>query len=432
MAALSQARAEAPPAPEGPTPPRKMKLEDCVATALRQNPDVVSSDEDVKIAEAKRTEVRGTMGPRVHVDAYAQQWDRPFIIQFGPSSFRAREPFTWNFTASMIQPVTALFAIYQQYKVQDLGVDVATVQREATRRDTAFHVVEEYYRLLQAERLSEVAVASVDQLEGQLRQANSFHENGVVSQNDVLRAQLAVAGAKQRLIQSRAQVTLARAELAVTMGMFPDAPIEVEPLAEDPTPKNDLSIEQAQQRALAGRVEVQELDRRIEQASRGVSGAWMRLAPQVNLVGSYIHNEGSQFAQMDSAYVGATASWDVWDWGTTTGGISEARAKARQALTARARVDDEVRLEITHAYLGVGTATEALTVAKTAVVQAEENYRLVSKRYEANAATSFDVVDAEGLLTQARGQLQTSVYDYMVARAALLRAMGDPAAKAAP
>ena len=34
------------------------------------------------------------------------------------------------------------------------------------------------------------------------------------------------------------------------------------------------------------------------------------------------------------------------------------------------------------------------------------------------------VVDAESLLTQARGQMQTSLYDYLIARAALQRSTG--------
>ena len=58
-----------------------------------------------------------------------------------------------------------LFAIYDEYKVQDFGVDVAAIRRAATRRDVAFRTVEEYYRLLEAMRLSEVAEASVTQLE---------------------------------------------------------------------------------------------------------------------------------------------------------------------------------------------------------------------------------------------------------------------------
>jgi len=352
-----------------------------------------------------------------------QQWDRPFAFAgFGT----VRDPFTWNASVSLIQPLTGLFAIYENYKLQDLGVDVATVKREAEKRDIAFHVTESYYRLLQAMRLSEVAVASVDELESQLKQAKTFYANGVVGQNDVLRADVAVANAKQRVIQMRGQIAIARGELATLLGMPPDAPIEpvaLPPNAEPP-PRDTMTIEEAERRAVAGRVEIRELDARIEQASKGAKIAAAKLIPQITAQASYIHTEGSLFAQKNAAYVGATLSWDVWDWGTTTSGISEARARTRAAQAARKKLDESVRLDARQAYVNVATAAEGLGVAKSGLASAEENFRLVTKRYEANAATSFDVVEAEQQLTQARGQLQTSLYDYLIARAALARAAG--------
>ena len=65
-----------------------------------------------------------------------------------------------------------------------------------------------------------------------------------------------------------------------------------------------------------------------------------------------------------------------------------------------------------------------MAVARASVALAEENFRLLQRRYDASAATSFDVVDAEALLTQARGQMQTALYDFLIARAALDTAEG--------
>ena len=120
-----------------------------------------------------------------------------------------------------------------------------------------------------------------------------------------------------------------------------------------------------------------------------------------------------------TAFVGGTLSWDVWDWGATIGGVHEANARLRMARIAREKVEDQVKLEVREAYLNLDAAKDAMDGAKAAVASAEENYRLVGKRYDANTATSFDVVDSEGLLTQARGQLETATYDYLIARAAL-------------
>jgi outer membrane protein TolC len=150
----------------------------------------------------------------------------------------------------------------------------------------------------------------------------------------------------------------------------------------------------------------------------------LKFAPAVNVTGAYIHNEGSLFSQTNSAYVGAFASWDAWDWGTTAGGVKVAKGHEEQAMIAREKIVDRIRLDVEQAFVGLETASEAMTVARASVAAAEENFRLVKTRYAASAATSFDVVDAESLLTQARGQLQTGLYDYMIAQAALRRAVG--------
>jgi outer membrane protein len=408
------------PAADGPHLAR-MTVDQCVAAALARNVDVLTVADDVKIAESERAGTRGAFGPKVHLDASYQHWNEPYVFD----NFPIHSTDVWNVTASVTQPITPLFAIYDAYKVRDLGVDIAAVRQEALRRETASRVVESYYRLLQAERLGEVAVASVDQLGAQLRLSNSFHANGIVSEDDVLRAQLAVASAEQRLIQARARVTIERSRLAVLMGMAPDSAIDAEALAGDHAPPRDaVSLEQAENTAVSQRVEMREVDRKIAQSTHDTRLAYLKLAPQVSAVGAYIHNEGSLFSQLNAAYVGGVASWDVWDWGTTTSGISEAKAKAHQAELARSKLNDQIRLEVRRAFVGVGTASEAMAVAKASMAAAEENFRLVKKRYEASAATSFDVVDAEGLLTQARGQMQTALYDFVIARAALRAAMG--------
>jgi outer membrane protein len=412
-------------AQEQESAPRTMTVEACVGEALRRNPDSLSSDYDVKAAEAGREGARGAFAPRVHADAAFQEWFTPFSIQFGPSQFRVRDPFTWTASASLIQPITNLLSIYDQYKVADYGVDVAAIGREATRRDVAYSVVEAYYRVLEAQRLSEVAATSVDQLGAQLKQAQSLLDNGVIGKNDLLRASLALASAKQRAIQARGQTTIARARLATLMGLAADA--EVEPVAfkGDPPAPSDVSVQVAESRAVAQRPEIRQLARVIDQADAQVGVANKKLLPNVNVTGNYTHFDGSAFQQADAAYVGLFASWDVWDWGTTTSGIHEADARLEQARLARKKLEEQVKLDARQAFVGASTASEALTVARAAVSQAEENYRIVSKKFEAAAATSFDVVDAESLLTQARGQVETALYDYLIARAALARAMGE-------
>jgi outer membrane protein TolC len=429
-ATIGAATAEAPPRPVV-AGGRRMALDECITIALSHNVDSLTSDVEVTGARSERNEVRGEFLTKLRLEGAAQLWNSEFSLPFaipgstGPTPvITARDNFTWTGSVSLIQPLTTLWQIYDQYKVRDLGVDVAQVRRDVTRRDLAFKVAEAYMRLLEAQKLADVAGVSVTQLEAQKRQAQSLYDNGVIGKNDYLRADLALADAKERVLRTEGNVVLARSQLGMLMG---SADTAVDPIVTDaePPPSPEASLGAAESRALGKRIELREVDLRIEQADKRVSAAHSKLIPQANLVGNYTHFSGSAFQQKDAAYVGVAASWDAWDWGTTYSGISTAKARREQAILARTKLEDELRLEARQAFINAQTAKEALVVARAALTQAEENYRIVSKRFAASTATSFDNVDAESLLTQTRARVESALYGYQVARLALQRAIGE-------
>jgi outer membrane protein len=352
-----------------------MSLEESVALALQQNPDVLTKDAEVAEAEAAKGGASGRFGPRLHVDANFQQWNGPFDIAVNlgpagsaPANFPVRNAFTYLASVSLIQPLSGLWPIYENYKLRDLGIDVATVHRQATRRDVAFQVTEAYLRTVETVRLSEVAAASVDQLNAQLKESQSLYANGVVSQTDVLRAQVAVANARQRVIQLRGQQTIARANLAAAMGMPAGAAIE--PRAAIGRPASARGHDHRRSRAARRRRPRRAArDRQATRAgregrTRGSGAPCFRTSTSSAITRTM---GGSEFVQPDAAYVGATASWDVWDWGATLNGIGEAKARTAQVLAARTKVDQMVRLDVRQAYVDVETTADGMDVARTAV-----------------------------------------------------------------
>lgn len=422
-----------PPAatPVAPAPPepdsRVVTLEDAIAAALTRNVEARSAEAEIELAEGEHFGSRGELLPKLRVDGSLQRWNGPFEIAFGPQTLTVRDAFTWTADATIAQPITGLFSGLDKAKADKLGIDIAKVQRDATKRDVAFRVAEQYLRLLEAKRLVEVARASVTSLEAQRKQAQSLHTNGVIAKNDLLRAELAVSNAKQREIQARGNVVVGRGRLAVLMGLKTGEKIDAAPIGatSDPAETPALSAENAETQAQQRRLEVAVFAKRIEQADARVGAAKGRLLPQINAAANYTHFAGSAFQQADSAYIGLVGSWDVWDWGTTYAQTKQANARKDEAEIAKERIQEQVRLEARQAAVDAGTAREALTVAKTALAQAEENYRIVSLRYEQAQSTTFDVVDAESLLTQARAQVENATYGWLVAQLGLQRATGE-------
>ncbi len=436
---------------------RRITLRECIDLAMRQNPDVTASASEIDAAEAQRLSARGNYGPRLNVNAGVQVWDKAVPMNlgamFGPvldlmksaqgvngdaadqikaglnKPLIVRDSLTWSAGATLAQPIGALWTIHEGSKLRAIGVNVAKIHDDTVRRDTAYQVIESYYRVLQAKRLEEITAKSVEQIEAQVKRSDAFYRQGTVGKNDVLRAQLGLAAAKQRQIQASGMVTLAQGRLGMLLGMPTGTTLEPATAPTEPPPRTLLNVQQAEAMATSRRVELTEVDTRIKQAEGSVDLAKSKMLPQINAVASYAHNEGSAFNPKNAVFVGGTLSWDIWENGATYYGISEAKAKLAQAMAVRKKVEDGLRLEARNAFVNASTAAEALVVAQSAVTQAEENFRIESKRYEAANNTSFDVLDAETLLTNTRGQHQAALYDYIIAQAALSRATGEPPAE---
>lgn len=410
---------------------RQLTLAECTQLALAHNPDVVSAADEIDAARAARSIARAKLAPRVRTEANAQRWNGPLDTSFALPGLPAvpfviREGTTTAVTVSLVQPLGSLWSLLEDHRVRALGVDLAQTRHELERRQTAYRVAEAFYRLLAARRLDEVATRAVEQLETHRAHADAFERQGLVGANDRLRADLGVATARQRRIQTTGEVTLARSRLAVLLGLPPD--VSIEPIgAPSELPAVDHpGLDAQEQRGLAQRLELREVDRRVEQARAAVRMATSRFVPDLTAVAGYQRNTGSTFVPAGASFVGAFLTWDAWDWGSTYYGRVEASARLRQALVARTKVEDAIRLEMRSAYVAEEAAVQALDVARRAVAEAEENFRIESRRYEAGANTSFDVLDAQALLTQSRAAVETSLYDYFIAQAALRLAIGDP------
>ena len=436
-----------------------MTLAKCIEVALHGNPDITSANLEVEATTAQKKSARGAFGPRLHLDAGIQRWDSPLSANFadmlipvvnvglqnknglipidksdltGPLAplaqpIELRAQTTWSASVTLAQPIASLWTINEGYALRKMGVDLAGLQRKVALRDVAFQVTEAYYRVLQAMRLADVAQKSVENIEAQVKRAQSFFRAGTVGRNDVLRAELGLAAAKQRLIQANGGVVLARGQLARLMGLPPESPIDPVDSITDLAVALPVPATQAEDRAVADRLEMKEIAAQMEMARAGESLAKSKMLPQVNALANYTHSSpATMFApKQDIWFIGGTASWDIWEGGGTYYGIDESKARLAQALSARRKAEDGIRLETRSAHVNATTASQALTVARDAVEQAEENFRIEQKRYESGDNTSFDVLDAENQLTTARGQLQAATYDSLIAQSNLARAIGQ-------
>jgi len=153
-------------------------------------------------------------------------------------------------------------------------------------------------------------------------------------------------------------------------------------------------------------------------------------APNIFLFGNFYYNRPNQRYQPledkfnDSWDAGVTLSWDLWNWGYNSSQTSQAEQVKIQTENNLQILNDAVEVEVYRAYLDYYKAYDRITISKKTVEQADENYRTTKEKYEAQVATSTDLIDAEVSLLQAKTNLTNALVDFQLAGLTLQKAVG--------
>jgi outer membrane protein TolC len=104
--------------------------------------------------------------------------------------------------------------------------------------------------------------------------------------------------------------------------------------------------------------------------------------------------------------------------------IKQANIALQQTQLQALQLTEQINLEITNAKITLTETETAWQIAKQSVPSAERSLILITSRWQKGVAKYSEVVDAELLLTQIKNNELKSIYDYLMAQAALLKALG--------
>jgi outer membrane protein len=407
---------------------QQVTLAAAIDAALANNPQLAIQAESIVAAEQQVRSDSSRRLPLLGVRGNVQIWDRVIEVQFGDSTIPIRERVTGNVDVQLSQPISALGAIGKLVARDRARTAASRAQREDLRIEIAYQTAAAYLGALQAQTLAQVAQATVQQLEADLRQAKILVQGGTLPQVDVLRLEVEQARAEQQRLQAESTALGARRALATLLGL-PDG-TELRLVEVDPTPPVLTWTEDAAvAEALRKNPQVQVAQANSKVAELGVAVARADYYPSISLQAVYSRaiNAGSLGAA-DSGYLGISLDWNLWDWGRRAADVAGARALSRQARLSQAMMSDQLAVDTRAKWQAASTARATLEVADRGQTAAAEAQRLQAVRFAQGAATTTEVVDAETALANARAQAVIARYQYLVTWMALSRAVGAVAA----
>jgi outer membrane protein len=404
-----------------------LTLKETIEIALSENLQLKTSKEQTLNAIAMKNVSRSHLLPTFNIAYHYQRNDKAFISQGG-----IIEPENaYTFATTLKQPLFAGFSFKNRYAISQLQVDVAKNNEKLTRLDIVLSAQKIYFSLLKAQKMAAIAREAVIQIASHEKVANHFYQAGMVPLNDLLESQVELANTRQILINADNNLEIAKASFNTLLRRTINAPVMIEDITEFESFEHDFAF--CLSAAKKNRQELKTNDLEIKATEYDLEISKKNYYPMVNLSWSYIQQgedwaaKGgiNSFSDSNSWNIKAMASWDLWDSGRTYFGTKEKLGRVSQARNRKEILEDQIRLEVKKAFLRTGEAEKNILVVKTAIQQAEENYRITTERYKEQVATSTDVLDAQFLLSRTTANYYNALYDFQISKATLYHAMGQ-------
>ena len=420
---------------------RIVDLAECLRLGFANDAGLRSDELQTRIADARLREMQGQYLPSV---ALQGGYSRLSDVTPGSMTLDLGAPIgskTVTFPAPLVNSTSLGIAVQQPlFTGQRIASSIrqAEAMRDSDRGDLArsrlelrYTISEAYWSFAKARTQQLAITQSVAQAETHLADARKLLDQGMVTNNDVLQAQMRLEDAQIELASAGSFRQIARVRLAQLIGLPWNANLDIPDDALQTIQPQQGKLEDLVARALAVRPEIQGARSRVSAGEASVDLARSGLSPSIFLTGGYTLADPNQrvFPQADQFIgtwsLGITASIDIGRFPQVVAQQEQAQSRLAQARESSRKLADVVTVEVVRAYLTANEAAGRFDALRRETAQAEENDRVTRERYRQGVALSSESLDSQAMLVRARLREYGALFDFLVARAALERAVGE-------
>jgi hydrophobe/amphiphile efflux-1 (HAE1) family protein len=417
----------APSAAGAPSAPGSLSLtfDQALERALTANEGLKVVQERVRESQGLVSEARANYLPQVNFSYLYTPSQKFPLIRIPPGIFGPNETtFQAGFTRENVmafdisQPIYTGGRLRNAYSIQEAGLDVTRLDLERARQELQYRVVEVFYNALLRQQGVAVADEQIRLAETQLSLANARYEAGTVARLDVLQAQVELANAKARRIQTQAQVDAAVQAVRTVLSLPQGQALTLVGTLDE---GREIPGRETLHLALPSRPDLRAFNARRDQAeysSRLASGEWK---PSLAFRGNVQFQEDNfsrAFGSDNQSYTfGLAVQVPLMASPGASARRSVAQAQKRQAEHGLNASTDQARLDLETAWTALQAAAEVVATQQAALELARESVQIAQVSYENGVITSAELNDAQLRLLETEWNLLQAKYARITAAA---------------
>ncbi len=411
-------------------------LQQAIQLALKHNPKVVAARLELRKASAQVREAFGTALPSVSLSGqYSWNVERPvfFFPDFRTGEIRPITVGSEHSFVTRLQLTQTLFNATAFTVVQNsyLYAQVAEQQYQQTLSDVTVEVTQAFYQALLAREMEKVLESSYRRMQEFARQVSVLYQEGLVSEYEHLRAQVAVDVIEPQVREARQRYEDAVARLKLVMGMPVTKSIEpIGSFAVDTTfhlpPEAEVLARVAEHN-----YGLQAMRTQMEIADKVVDLYQSEFLPMLFLFGQYTYQGQSDvfrlnaFQTAKSAAVGLQLSFSLFNGFQSTARVQQARLDYQKLETMVKQTEDALRMQARSLLHRYAIALNKWRAQQKTLQTAQKGYQIAQVRYREGIGTQLEVFDAENNVRQVQLQELQAAYEVISIQTQLRALMGE-------
>ena len=388
-----------------PAVAEQLSLEQAVQLALERNERALAAGEQLRAAQGLVAQARAYFFPAVSVtgnftrrpNAVKPELNGQVVTIQSQNAVSAYASLSWILFNPSVIP---------GYRQALLEERVQRYSSAETRRRLSFEVASAFLTTLTMDQVHVAAGHRLDYAGKTLEAARARYAAGLVSVNDVTRAELEYATAEMGSTQTQGEVQTAYLQLGYLLDAAIDGKLAQPELllaqAELPASEADTLLAGAGER----RLDLRSLSWHAKAQRALVLESSLEWLPSLTLTYQYRYtNEAGLTGKSTTWSAGLGLSWPIFDGFGRNGAYKESKARARLAELDLRGATRQVDLEVRGGLVSLASQQASLKKAQVALDAARKNAAEIAELYRQGLSNALQVADANVSLFEAEVEL---------------------------
>ncbi len=415
-----------------------LTLEQAIQLGLQNNEEYLRAVKEHEKAGWRVTEAQSSALPQLEASLnYVRNWELPtFVVPFGddgPQEVKFGTTNSYTAGLTLTQPIYIGGKVFTALSIAKTYKKLTQEQLRLARQNLQLQVIKSFYAAIMADELLRVAAQAEKLAAEGLEVTRKLFAQGLVSDYEVLRAQVRLANARPNRIDAEAGAELAYKNLNNLIGL----PVDSKPrLVQDPQIDRYLlphfDLDSARMAMLEKRPEIKMARYQSEIYKKAVSIAWGGWRPSIFFQTSLQYQAQSdldRFPGSDdfkrSSYSGIAITIPIFDSWRTVSQAKQAKIDLANSRLSETELEENLILELERCWYDYQKARENLTAGSETVEMARRGLDIARLRFENGVGTQLEMFDAEVALTAAETNKIIAFNNLVTGLAALLKALGE-------